>query len=134
MTRWLIDTDILIEGERGNPSFQGWQESTGEFATADIVRAEYLVGVHSVTDPEKRRNGEQFYRTHIAVLPSFSNEHADFETAARMAGEARRLGRGKPSLADALLAAIALRTGATVATKNLKDFLPMGVPAKNPLA
>jgi predicted nucleic acid-binding protein len=51
-----------------------------------------------------------------------------------MAGVARRLGRGKPNLADALLGAIALRTGAAVAAQNLKDFAAMGVPAENPLA
>jgi predicted nucleic acid-binding protein len=67
-------------------------------------------------------------------LASFANESADYETAARMAGEARRLGRGKPSLADALLGALALRTGATVATLNLKDFVAMGIAAENPLA
>jgi predicted nucleic acid-binding protein len=54
--------------------------------------------------------------------------------AARMAGEARREGRGRPSLADALRGAIAPRTGATVATQNRKDFAAMGVPSENPLA
>jgi predicted nucleic acid-binding protein len=133
MKRWIIDSDVLIEGERGNPAFGQWLKTPGEYATADIIRAEFLLGVHAVPDPAKRQRGEQFYRDRIARIPSFANEAADYETAARMAGEARRLGRGKPSLADALLGAIALRTGATVATQNLKDFVVMGIAAENPL-
>ena len=134
MKRWLIDTDVLIEGERGNPAFLRWITIPAQLATADIIRAEYLLGVHAVPDPPKRQRGDQFYRDRIAPLASFANESADYETAARMAGEARRLGRGKPSLADALLGALALRTGATVATLNLKDFVAMGIAAENPLA
>jgi predicted nucleic acid-binding protein len=90
MMRWLNDSDILIEGERGNPFFEAWSTSGGEFATADIVRTEYLLGVHAVVDAAKRRRGEQFYAERIAGMVSLSNEPQDYEAAARMAGEARR--------------------------------------------
>ena len=66
-------------------------------------------------------------------IASFASESADYEIAARLAGEARRSGKGKPSLADGLLAAIAIRTGATVATQNVGDFKAMGCPCANPL-
>lgn len=130
--RWLIDSDILIEGERENPDFLPWLESQQEVATADIIRAEFLMGVHSVPDTAKRVRGENFYRNRIAGLASFASEASDFEVAAKLAGEARRNGKGKPSLADGLLAAIAIRTGATVATRNLTDFKGMGCPCQNP--
>ncbi len=130
MTRWLIDCDILIEGERGNPAFDLWRRSDAEFATADIIRAEFLLGVHAVADAAKRRRGEQFYRERIAGIASLPNEVQDYELAARMAGETRRSGKGKPSLPDALLGAMAIRT---VATGNLNDFKKMGVPCANPL-
>jgi len=133
MKHWLIDSDVLIEGDRGNPAFGQWIKTPGQYATADIIRAEFLLGVHAVPDPAKCQRGDQFYRDRLAPMPSFANESGDYETAARMAGEARRLGRGKPSLADALLGAIALRTGAIVATQNLKDFAAMGVSSENPL-
>jgi len=45
---WLIDTDILIEGERGNPAFKHWLANADEIATADIVRGEFLLGVRAV--------------------------------------------------------------------------------------
>lgn len=131
---WLIDTDILIEGERGNAEFVSWLESLEGVATADIIRLEFLIGVHAVKDSGKRNRGERFYRDRICALASLPNEPEDFEMAARLAGEARRNGRGTPGLADGLLAAIALRTGAQVATRNLKDFSAMGCPCENPLA
>ncbi len=134
MNRWLIDSDILIEGERGNPVFEKWRTSPGEFATADIIRGEFLIGVHMVSQPAKRLRGEQFYRDKIAMLPAFANEAGDYEIGARMAGEARRQGKGNPSLVDGLLGAMALRIGAKVATRNVKDFIAMGVPCENPLA
>ena len=131
--RWLIDSDILIEGEREHPAFDGFRTSPGEFATADIIRAEFLLGVHAVPDAAKRRRGEQFYRERIARIASLPNETADYETADRLADEARRNGLGQPSLPDALLAAMAIRAGATVATRNLKDFKAMGGDCANPL-
>jgi len=131
--RWLIDSDLLIEGERGDPGFVSWLEAQKEVATADVVRCEFLVGVHAVADAAKRRRGEQFYADRISGLASLSNEPADYEAAARMAGEARRQGKGAPGVVDGLLAAIAIRTGATVATRNETDFKAMSCPCSNPL-
>jgi predicted nucleic acid-binding protein len=130
---WLIDTDIFIEGERGNPSFRPWLQEADEVATADVVRGEFLLGVHSVSDATLRQRGTQFYSDRIAHLSSFASEAADFAKAATLAGEARRLGKGKPGLIDGLIAALALRTGAKVATRNVTDFSAMGCPCENPL-
>ncbi len=132
--RWLIDSDLLIEGERGDPRFVAWLESQEEVAIADVIRCEFLLGVHAVPDSLKRRRGEQFYADCVAKLASLANQPEDYEVAARMAGQARRLGKGKPSLVDGLLAAIAVRTGASVATRNENDFRSMGCPCANPLS
>jgi predicted nucleic acid-binding protein len=130
---WIIDTDIFIEGERGNVAFVGWLQSTDGVATADVVRGEFLIGAHAVADETIRRRGVQFYTERMAGLPSFSSESADYAKAAALAGDARRSGKGKPGLIDGLIAAIAIRTGATVATQNTKDFDAMGCPCANPL-
>ena len=130
--RWLIDCDVLIEGERENPAFATWLAATDEVATADIIRGEFLLGVHAVEDAGKRVRGEKFYRQHISRLASLPNEPEDYASAARMAGDARRTGKARPSLADGLLAAVALRTDATVATRNLRDFEAMGCPCAQP--
>ena len=132
---WLVDADLFIEGERGNPSFFDWAagEVASEFATADVVRAQFLVGVHSVKDPAKKNRGLKFYSEKISVLNSISNLPDDYERAAELVGEAWRTGKGQPDLLDGLVAAIALRTNAVIATRNVKDFKAMGVPAENPL-
>jgi len=130
---WLIDTDIFIEGERGHAAFVPWLAQADAVATADIVRGEFLLGVHAVPDAALRQRGAQFYADRIAHLPSFASEAADYAKAASLAGEARRLGKGKPGLVDGLLAALALRTGARVATRNIPDFRAMGCPCENPL-
>ena len=131
--RWLIDTDVFIEGERGAPAFVPWLAQAGRVATADVVRGEFLLGVYAVPDAALRERGAQFYADGIAHLPSFASDPADYAKAASLAGEARRLGKGKPGLVDGLLAAIALRTGAKVATRNIADFKAMGCPCENPL-
>lgn len=130
---WIIDSDVFIEGERGNPNFFRWLATSGKFSTADIVRAEFLMGVHQTSDAAKRQRGEQFYRDIISALPSLPNEEEDYARGAQMAGDARRAQKGLPSLVDSLIAAIALRTGATVATRNIKDFKAMGCPCENPV-
>jgi predicted nucleic acid-binding protein len=130
---WIIDTDIFIEGERGNAAFVAWLQSADAIATADVVRGEFLIGAHSVADEKLRQRGVRFYSERIARLPSFSSEPADFAAAAALAGNARRGAKGKPGLIDGLIAAIAIRTGATVATQNTKDFTAMGCPCANPL-
>jgi predicted nucleic acid-binding protein len=130
---WIIDTDIFIEGERGNTAFVLWLPSADGVATTDVVRGEFLIGVHAVAEESIRQRGAQFYADRIAGLPSFSSEPADYAKAAALAGDARRGGKGKPGLMDGLIAAIAIRTGATVATQNTKDFGAMGCPCENPL-
>lgn len=130
---WIIDTDLLIEGERGNRRFLDWLANVDSVATADVVRGEFLIGVHSVGDEGLRARGMEFYSDRISKLSSLPCEPSDFAKGAMLAGEARRGGRGSPSLIDGLIAAIAIRTGATVATRNTTDFAAMGCPCANPL-
>src|SRR5580704_3490739 len=100
---WIIDTDIFIEGERGNSAFVARLQSADGVAKADVVRGEFLIGVHAVGDEAIRQRGVLFYSERIAGLPSFSSESADFAKAAPLAGDARRLGKGKPGLIDGLI-------------------------------
>src|ERR1039458_10168594 len=95
---WIIDTDIFIEGERGNAAFVAWLQSADGIATADVVRGEFLLGTCAVADETIRQRGVQFYSERIAGLPSFSSEKDDYAKAAALAGEARRSSKGKPGL------------------------------------
>lgn len=130
----IIDTDLWVEGERGNPAFLTWLETVPLVATSDVVRAEFLIGAHGSQVASLRERASVFYRDRLHPCPVVEMERADFETAGRLAGEARRTGAGKPGLADAMMGALALRLGATIATRNVKDFEAMGVDCSNPLA
>jgi toxin FitB len=110
-----------------------WLQNVDGIATADVVRGEFLIGAHAVADETIRRRGLEFYSERIARLPSFFSDPADYAKAAELAGDARRRGKGKPGLIDGLIATIAMRTGASVATQNTKDFDAMGCPCANPL-
>ena len=128
---WIIDTDLLIEGERVEVGFIRWLENADSVATADIVRAEFLLGVHAVDDEALRKRGIEFYSQTVARLASLASEPNDYATAAELAGRARRSGKGSPGLIDGLIAALAFRT--TVATRNTRDFAAMNCPCVNPL-
>ena len=132
---WLIDSDVLIEGERGDARFLAWlKRPQGDaVAVSDGVVGEFLLGVHAVSDAGKRSRGNKFFQEVVADLARLSNDPEDFVMAAKLAGNAWREGRGKPGLMDGLLAALAIRKGAKVATRNLKDFEAMGCPCENPL-
>jgi len=72
-----IDTDALIEGVRADPEFISWLESVSEVASEDVVRGEFLLGVHAVPDPAKRRRGEEFYVERINGLASLASDPSD---------------------------------------------------------
>jgi predicted nucleic acid-binding protein len=55
---WIIDTDVFIEGERGNHAFAAWLQSADGVATADVVRGEFLIGAHAVADEIDGGNAE----------------------------------------------------------------------------
>jgi predicted nucleic acid-binding protein len=52
--RYLIDTDVLVAGEHTPEIVAGWIESKHDVATCDVVRAEFLVGVHAPSQAATR--------------------------------------------------------------------------------
>jgi predicted nucleic acid-binding protein len=66
--RYLIDTDVLVAGEHTPEIVAGWIESKHDVATCDVVRAEFLVGVHAPSQAATREKARRFYdwRSHQA--------------------------------------------------------------------
>jgi len=131
---FILDADILIEAERGNPVALKWLEVRENVVIADAVRFEFLVGAHQIKNWAVKERSLAFYDENFSICPSESHTREDFENAARIVGEAWRENRGKPSMTDGLLSVLAQRTGRIVATRNLKDFKACGAAAVNPLA
>ncbi|BBE51023.1 Toxin FitB [Ferriphaselus amnicola] len=124
----LLDTNVLSELMRPQPSaiVLAWfaQQKEVEFYTSAITQAELLLGVALLPDG-KRRDAfasavEQMFEQDFVGHCLPFDEFAAHEYAALVA---IRNKLGMPiSTEDAQIAAIALRNGLILATRNIKDF------------
>lgn len=134
----VLDTNVLSEILKNTPNtgVVAWieNESQSSLFTTAITRAEVFYGIHIL--PEGRRKQTLFtavqdiFRLDLAgrVL-AFDDDAAD--CYAQIA--AARKANGSPiSQFDAMIAAITLSRGATLATRNIKDFIGCGVQLINP--
>ncbi len=124
----LLDTNVLSELMRPQPSpvVLDWfvQQAGTEFYTSSITQAEMLLGV-ALLPSGKRRDAiadavEQMFEQDFAGRCLPFDDLAAHEYAALVAA---RYKSGLPvSTEDAQIAAIALRHGLPLATRNTKDF------------
>lgn len=121
-----FDTNFLIAATvSGSPAHQQvlrWAGSGASFGISTVAWAEYLCGPLDPTD-------EMLARQLFAQPEPF--HAADAELAAHLFNQT---GRRSRSLADCMIAAVAIRTGADVATVNVADFtlfLPFGLKLAN---
>lgn len=117
MTRYLLDTDVLIDFSKGIESVTSqllaWIDGTDVVAICAVSTAEFSAGLN----PEQAAQAEPFLASLIYWDIS--------RRAALRAGQDRytfaRAGRSI-TITDALLAAVARENKATLVTSNLKDF------------
>lgn len=111
-----FDTNFLIQATRaGSPAhkkFQGWFVANESFGVSTVAWAEYLCGPLDATAETLARS--------IFPAPEMFIE-ADAVLAARLFNQT---GRRSRSLADCMIAAVAIRCGAKLATINAGDFQP----------
>lgn len=107
-TNFLIGT--LVRGSAEDRAFQQWIRSGESIAVSVIVWAEFLCGP---VNPNHVDLLARLVGQPIAFLPE------DAELAARLFNIS---GRNRGSLADCMIAAMAIRQGATLATSNVSDF------------
>ena len=120
--RYLLDTTVIIDHANSDPGAAEMLErlfvETGDLYTCDVVTCEAL----SLGDPPHRRR----IRRLLNALEFVSTS----PDAARWAAESRHRRHaegGKLGLGDALIAAVAVSLGATVVTRNTRDFERQGV-------
>jgi tRNA(fMet)-specific endonuclease VapC len=118
----LIDSDVIIEAERGRFDLDAWLDSLPheEFNLAVITVAELWHGAERATGAHriKRRLFLQRIFANFEFVPY--GEQAAFEHA-RLWAELESRGQMIGSH-DVILAAIALHTGSAVATFNVRHF------------
>ncbi len=134
----ILDTNVLSELMKRAPASPvvDWisAQPVASLYTTSITQAEILHGILVLPPGRRRRSLEE------AATSMFATEFAgrvlafDGEAAlpyARIASDRRRAGR-PISHFDAQIAAIALSTGGSLATRNVSDFDDCGVTVVDP--
>lgn len=117
MTRYLLDTDVLIDFSKGvepvSERLLGWIDGTDSVGVCAVSVAEFYSGLPAERGPE----WETFFR-------SLTYWDIPLETAMQAGQDRYRQSRSGRTVTttDALLSAAARFHGATLVTTNLKDF------------
>src|SRR5882672_5845659 len=134
----VLDTNVLSEALRPipEPSVLEWlanQPRASLFTTA-VTRGEILYGIRLLSDGKRRRGlwdaaNMIFDEDFAGHVLSFDSEAADMYAEI----SASRRTAGKPiSQFDAMIVAMARSRGASLATRNVKDFDDCGTGVVNP--
>ncbi len=132
---FLIDTNVISEirkGSRANPAVRAWfqQHSTNAHFLSVLTLGEIRRGIEQarVRDANKAAVFEKWVSEVITIFEGriLSIGQPEAEIWGRMSLQERL-----PD-ADGLIAATALAHGLTVATRNVKDFVRIGVEVVNP--
>ena len=129
----ILDTNVLSEPLRSNPdtTVVAWMKGQTDAAITAISVAELLVGARRLPEGARR---ERLIAAIDSIL-SGSQVLAFDERAARRYARMQELRRtaGRPlSVEDGMIAAIAAAHGATLATRNTKDFEDLGIDLVDP--
>jgi predicted nucleic acid-binding protein len=134
----VLDTNVVSESLRPVPevSVLDWlaNQPRASLFTTTVTRGEVLFGIRLLSDGKRRRGlwdaaKKIFSEDFAGQVLSFDSDAADIyaEIAA-----SRRM-TGKPiSQFDAMIVAMARSRGATLATRNVKDFEDCGVDVIDP--
>ena len=134
----ILDTNILSEALRPSPQpeVMAWldrQASTSLFTTT-VTRGELLYGMQLL--PEGQRKNDLAATLKAILDQDMSGRVLSFDNAAADAYALIAVSRksaGQPiSQFDAMIAAIARVHGASLATRNTKDFTDCGIELINP--
>jgi predicted nucleic acid-binding protein len=130
--RILLDTSLLVEGERRNFDLGKWVVAARhEVFICDATVAEYIAG-KPLKDSGKEQRWRNYWDSYVSLLSSVPLDHQICEKAGELLADARRIGKTVP-LGDGLHAAVADLEDMTIATVDLEHFKALGVRAVNPL-
>ncbi|WP_118183206.1 type II toxin-antitoxin system VapC family toxin [Paraburkholderia phosphatilytica] len=136
----VLDTNVLSETLRSVPDprvleWFGAQRRAALFTTS-ITRAEILYGVGLMADGSRKQALSTavvaiFEEDFAGRLLSFDGDAADVYSEIAVS----RRSAGRPiSQFDAMIAAVTKSRGATLATRNVKDFVDCGLEVVDPWA
>ncbi len=134
----ILDTNIISEllRPRPEPRVVAWVEvrPNSQFFTTTITEAEIRYGVARLDDGSRRQNLQKAVDGLFAV--DLVSRVLAFDSVAAISYAqivAKRERAGRPiSHFDAQISAIAIAYGASIATRNVKDFEGLGLDIINP--
>jgi len=137
---YLVDTNIISITAPSRPaqaSVAAWLEkNTASLFISVITIAEIEDGIAKARREGASRKAGNLIGWLESLLHLYAPRILPFDLpAARIAGHLADLARGQgqaPGAADIMIAATAQRHGLTILTRNLRHFLPLGVPAHDP--
>jgi predicted nucleic acid-binding protein len=133
----VLDTNVVSELMRATPSPEvvAWlrDHPTGSLLTTAVTVAEIRYGLERLPDV---RHAAELRRIADELLGAFAGQVLAFDLDAAnrygvLVAERERAGRPMSAL-DAQIAAICLSRGASLATRNVKDFAGTGVEVQDP--
>ncbi|MEN9843394.1 MAG: hypothetical protein RLZZ612_1223 [Pseudomonadota bacterium] len=133
---WLLDTCVLSELTRTDPhpSVWRWIQVHGDSTVMSAVSVgEILDGIERMS-LGRNRNRLQFWfegLCHRYAEKTLATDVQVWRTYARLKASMAAIGQVQPDM-ELLIAACATVHGATVVTRNTKDFEATGVPLLNP--
>lgn len=135
---FVLDTNVLSELRRPDKTdlrVQAWAatQPLNHFYLSAITIMELELGILSVTRKDPGQGAVLRQWMEQQVLPRFEGRILPVDTAVAQRCAALHIPDPR-SERDALIAATALMHGMTVATRNVADFAPTGVPVFNPWA
>lgn len=140
MSGYLLDTSVLVAlgrpADSRHESVRRWYDATpaDELWTCTVVLGELARGIAVMPAGARRRRQEHWL--HHTIILAFADRvlSFDLDCALRwgsLMGTGQIAGRIPPGV-DAMIAAIAFANGLTVATINVRDFAPTGIPCLDP--
>ncbi len=135
MTRVLLDTNVLSELVRPkpDPKVQTFVRAQTDPLISALTIDELVFGAERASDPARRA---KLIAWVAAIQSQFAGRIVDIdanvaEQAGRLRANSASRGANTDAI-DALIAACAIVRGAAVATRNVRDFAPLGVSVVDP--
>jgi predicted nucleic acid-binding protein len=133
---FLVDTNVFSEHLKRSPQPEvlAWiRENESELYLSTITVGEIRLGIELLDEGKRKQQYEKWLQglTRIMQGRILSYNRASAHVWGQMQASLEKSGGRLPDL-DSQIAAIALRHGLTVATRNESDFLRTGVTVVNP--
>jgi toxin FitB len=134
--KWLLDTNVLSEVTRPQPSskVEAWLKAEGKDSVIDpIILGELRYGILLLPRGARRNRLEAWFDVGASRMHCVPWDRDTGLQWAVLLSRLRSKGQAMP-LRDSMIAATAMAHKLTVVTRNVRDFAAAGVPLLNPFA